>query len=46
VLLEQLDILEEQIQKVQLNVHHKDAQALLAQSAFLKSKFSEDKDWL
>jgi hypothetical protein len=45
VLLEQLDILEEQIQKVQLNVHHKDAQALLAQSAFLKSKF-EDKDWL
>lgn len=46
VLLEQLDVLEDQIQKVQLNVYHKDADALIAQSEFLKSKFNDDKHWL
>lgn len=46
IFIEQLDILDEQIQKILINVESKNAEALIAQGEFLKSKFADDKDWL
>jgi hypothetical protein len=46
VLIEQLDILDEQMAQIVINVNSKDAEALIVQGAFLKSKFSADKAWL
>jgi hypothetical protein len=46
VLIEQLELLDEQIEQIVISVNSKDAEALIAQGEFLKSKFTEDKDWL
>ena len=46
VLIEQLSILNEQIEKIIISVNSKDADALIAQGEFLKSKFANDENWL
>jgi len=46
VLIEQLSILDEQIKQILVSVNSKDAEALIAQGEFLKSKFANDEDWL
>ena len=45
-LIEQLTILDNQINQIVISVNSKDAEALIAQSEFLKSKFVEDKNWI
>jgi hypothetical protein len=46
VLIEQLSILDEQIKQILVSVNSKDAEALIAQGEFLKSKFANDENWL
>jgi hypothetical protein len=46
VLIEQLTILNEQIEQILISVNSKDAEALIAQGEFLKSKFANDANWL
>jgi hypothetical protein len=46
VLIEQLSILDEQINQIVISVNSKDADALIAQGEFLKSKFANDANWL
>ncbi len=46
VLIEQLTILNEQIEQILISVNSKDADALIAQGEFLKSKFANDENWL
>ncbi|NOQ36873.1 MAG: hypothetical protein GQ569_13425 [Methylococcaceae bacterium] len=46
VLMEQLEILDEQIKKVVMNVNSSNADSLIVQGNFLKSKFSNDNDLL
>jgi hypothetical protein len=46
VLIEQLGILNEQIEQIVISVNSKDADALIAQGEFLKSKFANDANWL
>lgn len=46
VLIEQLTLLNEQIEQILISVNSKDADALIAQGEFLKSKFANDEDWL
>jgi len=41
ILLEQLVIMEEEMQKILINIHENDTQALLARSRFLKQKFGK-----
>lgn len=46
VLIEQLTILDQQIGQIVISANSKDAEALIAQGEFLKTKFADDKDWL
>ncbi|MDP3007606.1 MAG: hypothetical protein Q8N30_00875 [Methylococcales bacterium] len=46
ILIEQLTILNDQIEQIIVSVNSKDADALIAQGEFLKSKFANDGDWL
>ncbi len=46
VLFEQLSLLDVQINQIVMSVNSQDAEALIAQGEFLKSKFSEDAAWL
>jgi hypothetical protein len=46
VLVEQLSILEQEIEQIVVSANSKDAEALIAQGEFLKSKFANDDDWL
>ena len=46
VLIEQLTLLNEQIEQILISVNSKDADALIAQGEFLKSKFANDDNWL
>ena len=46
VLIEQLTILDKQMNQILISVNSKDAEALIAQGEFLKSKFADDADWL
>ncbi len=46
MLIEQLTILNEQIEQILISVNSKDAEALIAQGEFLKSKFANDENWL
>jgi len=46
VLIEQLSILDNQINQIVISVNSKDAEALIAQGEFLKSKFENDDNWL
>lgn len=46
VLIEQLSILDEEIQQIVISANSKDAEALIAQGEFLKSKFADDENWL
>ncbi len=45
VLIEQLNVLDEQINKIVISVNSKDADALIAQGEFLKGKFAND-EWI
>ncbi|MFZ2725003.1 MAG: hypothetical protein WAX77_01995 [Methylococcaceae bacterium] len=45
-LIEQLSLLDEQIQRILVNVNNKNAEALMAQGEFLKSKFINNDAWL
>jgi hypothetical protein len=45
-LMEQLAILDEQMNQIAVTVNSKDAQALIVQGEFLKTKFSQSGDWL
>jgi hypothetical protein len=46
ILIEQLTILNEQIEQIIVSVNSKDADSLIAQGEFLKSKFANDGNWL
>jgi hypothetical protein len=46
VLIEQLTILDEEIQQIVISANSENAEALIAQGEFLKSKFANDEDWL
>jgi hypothetical protein len=46
ILIEQLTLLDEQIAQIVISANSKDAEALIAQGEFLKSKFANDGDWL
>jgi hypothetical protein len=46
ILIEQLTILNDQIEQILVSVNSKDADALIAQGEFLKSKFANDANWL
>lgn len=46
VLIEQLSILDEEINQIVISANSKDAEALIAQGEFLKSKFADDENWL
>lgn len=46
VLIEQLTLLNDQIEQILISVNSKDADALIAQGEFLKSKFANDDNWL
>jgi hypothetical protein len=46
VLIEQLTILDKQINKIVISANSEDAEALIAQGEFLKSKFTDDENWL
>jgi hypothetical protein len=46
ILMEQLAILENQMNQIVISANRHDAESLIAQGEFLKSKFAEDADWL
>jgi hypothetical protein len=46
ILIEQLTILNDQMEQILVSVNSKDADALIAQGEFLKSKFANDENWL
>ena len=46
ILIEQLGILNDQIEQIVISVNSKDADALIAQGEFLKTKFANDDTWL
>jgi hypothetical protein len=46
VLIEQLSILDDEINQIVISANSKDAEALIAQGEFLKSKFANDDEWL
>ncbi|MEY3760495.1 MAG: hypothetical protein RIR39_1986 [Pseudomonadota bacterium] len=46
ILIEQLTILNDQIEQIIVSVNSKDADALIAQGEFLRSKFPDNGDWI